>query len=180
MGSLRARSSGSWPTLTRFLATLVIATSAIACGGSSGGSGGGTDGSDGPAVAPTCLDGAGNPAASCAVTPEGTTCSLGDANACVPLTQLDVYADDGTNGVCLHVVYTNECQEEIYADTCIQNTEVAPGGAVGWQCWTSSVLPGFTIDVSQCHATGSYFEVATASSGGLDLDELKCPAPTPG
>jgi hypothetical protein len=101
---------------------------------------------------------------------------MGDANACTPLRKLEVYADDGKSGVCMHLVYENDCTAEIFADTCIETTALPKGQ--DWQCWTSSVLPGFTIDVSGCHATGSYFEVATTSSGALDLDEKKCPAPT--
>jgi hypothetical protein len=156
----------------------------LACSGStssingtgSGGDGGTSGGSS--SVAPTCLDGAGKPAASCALMPTGNECSLGDANACTPLTKLEVYADDGKNGVCLHLVYDNTCGKEIFANTCIENTE--SGGKKGWQCWTSSVLPGFQIDLSQCHATGNYFNVVSTSAGQLDIDNQKCPAPAPG
>ena len=168
--------------------TALSALACIACSGSSGGTisnSGSNSGSDsgsdaassagGQDVAPTCKDGSGNPAASCAVSPVGTTCSLGDASTCTPLTKLEVYADDGKNGVCLHLVYSNNCASEVYADTCIATTSLANG----WQCWTSSVSPGSTIDVSECHATGKYFTVATTSSGALDLDEQKCPAPMP-
>jgi hypothetical protein len=103
---------------------------------------------------------------------------MGDANMCVPLTQLEVHADDGKVGVCLHLVFTNQCSNEIFADTCIEHKE--PNlPTLSEQCWTSSVLPGATIDVSQCHATGNYFFVSTTSSSTLTTLEQKCPAPTP-
>ena len=122
----------------------------------------------------TCLDGAGNPAATCAVDPQGDICAMGDANACVVLTKVEVYADDGKNGVCLHLVFENDCTSEIYADTCIEHED---NGEIENECWTSSKPVGTTIDLSQCHATGKYFQVATTSAGQLDIDEDKCPAP---
>src|SRR5260221_224453 len=152
---------------------LFLAGFLVACG-PSGASGGPTQ----TPTTTTGYDAAPKPTPSCALPPTGTTCTLGDAGACVPLTQVEIYADDGKSGVCLHLVFTNDCSGEIFADTCIEHQD--PGATtLGMQCWTSSVLPGSTIDVSQCHATGNYFSVATASSGQLDILEQKCPAPTP-
>ena len=82
--------------------------------------------------------------------------------------------DDGKNGVCLHLVFENDCTSEIYADTCIEHED---NGEIENECWTSSKPVGTTIDLSQCHATGKYFQVATTSAGQLDIDEDKCPAP---
>ncbi|HVY46810.1 MAG TPA: hypothetical protein VHB21_13075 [Minicystis sp.] len=142
------------------------------------GCGSGSDTSPGGSGDTQCFDGKGNASASCALEPKVDTCSLGDANACVPLSTTKVYADDGKNGVCIEVVFDNQCGQEIFADTCIQHQD--PGeSAPTWQCWTSSVDDGFTIDVSQCHATGEVFTVATKDGGALDIDEMKCPAPTP-
>lgn len=149
----------------------------IACGSSS--STGTADGGPTSSVTtPTCFDGAGKPTSSCALTPQGNVCSMGDANSCTPLTTLEIYADDGKNGVCLHLVFKNQCSDQIFADTCIEHAGTGDAGTE-WQCWTSSVEPGFSIDVSQCQATGNYFYVSTTSSGQLDIDEQKCPAPTP-
>ncbi len=125
---------------------------------------------------PQCFDAAAKATDVCAFAPTGDVCSLGDANACTPLTQIQVYADDGKNGACLHLVFQNNCSGEIFADTCIERTNAATG-KVSSQCWTSSVLPGFKIDVSQCQATGKYFQVASLSSGQLDILEQKCSAP---
>ncbi len=159
---------------------LLAACLVAACGSNGTGTGPGAGG--GPTTTATtvttCYDAMSKPTSSCALTPTGDICAMGDANACTPLTQVDVYADDGKNGVCLHLVFTNECQGEIFADTCIQHQD-PPATMPTQQCWTSSVLPGGTIDVSQCHATGSYFSVATASSGQIDILEQKCPAPSP-
>ena len=47
-----------------------------------------------------------------------------------------------------------------------------------WQCWTSSILPGGSIDLGQCHATGNTFFVSTTNEGDLDILEQKCSAPT--
>lgn len=148
---------------------LVIAAASCSDSGSTGGD-------DGGAVSPTCLDGAGKPTSSCAVTPSGDICELGDANACTALSKLDVYADDGTNGVCMHLVFDVTCETEAFSYTCIEHQD--PDEAPSWQCWTSSSVPGSKIDVDQCHATGKYFHVASTSSGQLDIDQMKCPAPS--
>ncbi len=154
------------------VATLIVAP--MACGSSSSGSGAPADSGTGT-TGPTCLDANGQPTKSCAVTPAADTCALGDANHCVPLEKLVVLADNGQSGPCIHLVYQNECSKEIYADTCIEHTGTGSGSS--WQCWTSSVLPHATIDVSQCQATGKYFFVSSTSSGQLDIDEQQCPAP---
>lgn len=157
----------------RLLGMMVVSASLLAaCGSNGGGAGGG--GSSGTET--TCYDAASKPTSTCALTPSGDVCAMGDANDCVPLTKVEVYADSGGTGVCLHLVFENQCSGEIFADTCIAHQD--PGETTpGEQCWTSSVEPGFTIDVSQCHATGKYFFVSTASSGQLDILEQKCPAP---
>ncbi|MGH7285615.1 MAG: hypothetical protein ACRELY_29195 [Polyangiaceae bacterium] len=160
--------------LMGLFAFFVAACSSSSNSGSSGNSG------NSAVTQPTCFDAAGKPTSSCALTPSGNVCSMGDASSCTPLTMLEVYADDGKNGVCLHLVFKNECQAEIFADTCIEHTgDSFSDGGTDWQCWTSSIEPTFAIDVSQCQATGNYFSVATTSSGQLDIDEAKCPAPTP-
>ncbi|HEY8078040.1 MAG TPA: hypothetical protein VIF62_28130 [Labilithrix sp.] len=121
----------------------------------------------------SCFDASGAPTSTCAVALDVVRCPLGDANVCTPLVKTETFADDGKNGVCVHVVFENHCSGEIYADTCIEQS----GGRR--QCWTSSVLAGEAIDVSACNATGHVFDVATTSAGALDLDEAKCPAPMP-
>jgi hypothetical protein len=151
------------------LSYAALAVLIAACGSASDPSGTG-----GPAPV-TCFDAAGKSTTTCAVTPVEDLCSLGDANSCVTASTVAVYADDGKNGVCLHLIYENNCPDEIFADTCIEH--ISKKGAKEWQCWTSSVLPGFPIDVDQCQATGRYFEVASKSSSQLDIDEMKCPAP---
>lgn len=145
-----------------------------ACSSGSGGTGTGSGGS-GPTTT-TCLDASGQPTSTCAVTPAGNTCARGDANPCVPLRTLEVEAGSGQSGPCLHLVYDNQCPGEIYADTCIQHQPDKFGST--WQCWTSSIPSGGTIDVSQCNATGKYFFVSTSSSGQLGVDEQLCPAPS--
>lgn len=160
----------------------LVACFVAACGSSSNGGSSGNSGNSSAVTQPTCFDGAGKATSSCALAPQGNVCSMGDANSCTPLTTLEVYADDGKNGVCLHLVFKNQCSAEIFADTCIEhagNGNASSDAGTEWQCWTSSVEPGFSIDVSQCEATGNYFYVATTSSGQLDIDEQKCPAPTP-
>ena len=164
--------------MKKFALVGLVAFFVAACGSSSNGGSSGNSGNSSAVTEPTCFDGAGKPTSSCALTPQGNVCSMGDANACTPLTNLEVYADDGKNGVCLHLVFKSQCSTEIFADTCIEHKGQGDGGTQ-WQCWTSSVEPGFSIDVSQCEATGDYFYVATTSSGQLDIDEQKCPAPTP-
>lgn len=151
-----------------------------ACGSSkSSGSSGNSGNSGTPVSSPTCFDGAGKPTSTCAVTPTGNVCSMGDSNSCTPLTKLEVYADDGKNGICLHLVFQNNCANEIFADTCIEHQDQGGASGTSWQCWTSSVEPGFPLDVSQCAATGNYFYVSSTSPGQLDIDENKCPAPSP-
>lgn len=156
----------------------LFASALAACGSSSNGGPTRSLGKASAVTAPTCFDGAGQPTSTCALTPQGDICSMGDANSCAPLTTLEVYADDGKNGACLHLVFSNQCSDQIFADTCIEHQGSA-AGATAWQCWTSSIEPGFAVDVSQCEATGNYFYVSTTSSGQLDIDEQKCPAPTP-
>ena len=115
---------------------IALAAITTACGGSSAssidstgdGGGGGTPGSSAGAVTPSCLDGTGKPTSACAVTPKANVCSLGDANACLTTTALEVYADDGKNGVCMHLVYRNDCSAEVYADTCIGTKDFS-----GWE-----------------------------------------------
>jgi hypothetical protein len=124
-------------------------------------------------VEPTCLDAEQNPTSSCAVQPKGDICDKGDATSCVNLTTIEVQAGDAKDGASLHLIFENDCSSEIFADTCIE----MKGGDFPEQCWTSSVDPGFTIDVTADHATGKYFQVASTSSGGLDLDEKACHAP---
>jgi len=149
----------------RIVATWGLACALVACSGSTK-----------PAVTgPTCFDAANQPTATCALTPTGDVCSMGDANACTPLTTLEVHADDGSNGVCLRLVHTNDCNAEVFADTCIEYDD--PQLGMGWQCWTSSTLPSFAIDVSHCHATGSYFFVASTSQGQLATEKQACNAP---
>jgi len=89
------------------------------------------------------------------------------------LQTVGVYAATASTGVCLHLVFLNTCQVETYSDTCIETT----GNAQGWQCWTSSVVPGSTLDVSECDTNGKYFFVSTESSGLLDSLEPQCAAP---
>lgn len=158
----------------RLLALATLLAAPMACSSGSTASGAGAD-SGTSTTGPTCLDANGQPTQSCAVTPSADTCALGDANHCVPLTQLEVLADNGQSGPCIHLVYENDCSKEIFADTCIEHEDTGPGSS--WQCWTSSVLPHATIDVSQCQATGKYFFVSSTSSGKLDIDEQQCPAP---
>jgi hypothetical protein len=143
----------------------------VLCVGALAGCGGnGTTGGD---IAPTCLDANRNPTSTCAVEPKGDICEKGDATSCVNLTKIEVQAGSAKDGACLHLVFENDCSSEIFADTCVE----MKGGDFPDQCWTSSVSPGLTIDVSACHATGKYFQVATTSSGELDLDEKACKAP---
>jgi hypothetical protein len=161
----------------RMRVALLLVASLLVAGCGSNGSGPGTGGGSGTSDT-KCYDESASPTDQCAITLSPDVCSLGDANSCVPLTKVEIFADDGMNGVCVHLVFENQCSSEIFADTCIEHQD--PGATqLGEQCWTSSVTPGFTIDVSQCHATGKYFFVSTTSSGSLDIDEQKCPAPTP-
>jgi hypothetical protein len=154
-----------------FVSALACAV-CLACGSSNG-----TSPNNAMSGAPSCFDASGVPTTSCALTPSGNVCGLGDANACVPLTKVEVYAATGDKGACLHLVYTNQCADEIYADTCIEHDAAVDGGPPSWQCWTSSTLPSATIDVSQCGATGRYFFVSTTSSGKLTVYETNCPSP---
>ncbi len=157
------------------MACAALATALVAgCGSSDS-----TPSGSGPGAGPVCYDGSGARTSTCAVSPSGNTCSMGDANACVPLTTVEVYAPSAAKGACLHLVYTNDCGQEIYADTCIEHSASTDAGPASWQCWTSSILPGDVIDVSQCDATGRYFFVSTTSSGKLTVYESSCPAPTP-
>jgi hypothetical protein len=133
----------------------------------------GSSGSAGGDVTPTCLDASGKETSTCAVTPKGDVCAKGDAISCVNLTKIEVQARSAKDGTCLRLVFENDCDGEIFADSCIETK----GGGVPDQCWTSSVLPGATIDVSARHATGKYFQVATTESGSLELDEKSCNAP---
>jgi hypothetical protein len=151
----------------RLLALLVVGSVVASALGGCGSSGVGGD------VSPTCLDASGNPTSTCAVTPKGDICDKGDATSCVNLTKVEVQAGSGKDGACLHLIFENDCSSEIFADTCIE----MKGGDFPEQCWTSSVLEGFTIDVSACNATGKYFQVATTSSGALEPDEQACKAP---
>jgi hypothetical protein len=164
-------------TAARFASAIVLALISGACGSSgSGATTGAPPAGTGTAAQSTCYDAQGNVTAACATTLTGTLCPAGDANACTPLVRTAIYADDGKNGVCVHLVFANECGSEIFAYTCIG---LAPGAVPDQleQCWMSSVDVGGTIDVSECHASGAYFSVATASSGQLGLLMQKCPAP---
>lgn len=118
-----------------------------------------------------CLDGAGSPVASCAVDPSSETCETGDANDCYAVEREEIWADDGENGVCFFLVAKNVCESTLYSVTCIEHTETA---GLEWQCWYSTTLPGQTLDVSQCNATGSYKHVSTRESGKLNLLAEKC------
>jgi len=145
----------------------------VQCGSSSTtGNGSGTGGGGG-AVAPTCYDAAGSPTSDCAVTASANICSRGDANSCLTLQTVGIYAATGGAGVCMHLVFNNTCSTEAYSYACIGTTQYPEG----YECWTSSTLPGFTVDVSQCDATGDYFSVATSSSGLLSTLEQQCSAP---
>jgi hypothetical protein len=162
------------PPASRFVVVSLLMLLAPGCGdgGEAGGDpGGGSTGSGGPTET-VCLDGAGQPADSCAVTPAEEICSLGDANACASVEREEVWADDGENGVCLHLVIRNVCDTTLYTYTCIDH--VSPDSEPGAQCWLSTTPRNMTIDVSECDATGAYRRVSTTESGKANLLHDKC------
>jgi hypothetical protein len=145
----------------------------LAAGCSSGnGGGGGGDGSTSTPVA-VCEDAAGNPI-TCPVPVSGTTCARGDATACTPLVRSELSVGQKT---CLRLVIENRCGAETFSDTCIEHRQ--GDGQLTWQCWTSSTLAGYSIDVAQCDATGRWYHVASLSPGELDVIEQQgsCPMP---
>jgi hypothetical protein len=121
---------------------------------------------------PSCVAFSGKSVA-CPVKVSKLACASGDADSCEVPTLVQVTVG-GNTSPCLHLVFTSGCSEEAYATTCIQFTL---GGGTQWQCWTSSTLPGSTVDVSQCDATGKYFHFASTSSGELTVLNSSCPSP---
>jgi hypothetical protein len=121
---------------------------------------------------PSCVDTAGKTVA-CPVTVSNLACAKGDADSCEVPTLVQI-TTGGDMSPCLHLIFTSGCSTETYATTCIENTGFGPPQ---WQCWTSSTLPGDTVDVSQCHATGKWFHFASTSSGELNILNTQCPTP---
>ena len=156
---------------------LVLVLALVACGGSRGGGGddddddAGDGDADGDADDPRCLDAAGDPTDACAVDPAREACDLDETEGCAPPTLIEVWADDGESGPCLHFVAENGCDETLYSWTCIEHDQ---GGGTSWQCWLSTTLLGGEVDVSQCAATGRWAHYGSTSSGTLDVIDARC------
>lgn len=147
---------------------VVLGIAACANEDSDGMSDGGGDGGAGPIPEPVCLDGDGE-AGACAVEPVGEVCSAADNPACAPIRVVEVL--DAADGPCLRLEIDNDCEDTLYSRTCI---ELMDDGEVQLQCWTSTTLPGFSVDVGECGVTGNWWHWSSHSSGMLDVIETTC------
>lgn len=160
------------------LSILLAVASLLACGSKRGGDDD-DSGGDGDADADAdgdperrCLDESGDPTDECAVPPDRVPCALDETEACAPVTLEEVWADDGETGPCLHVLIENGCEDTLYSWTCIEHD------GTEWQCWLSTTLPGFEVDLSQCQATGRYAHYGSLSAGTVDVIHERCdPSP---
>jgi hypothetical protein len=157
------------------LAWLVLSLLGVALGacssrssrdpGAGGGSGTGHPGEV------TCRNSSGEQTDECPIDVDESICSSGDANSCVATDLLEVTeTEDG--GACVHLVLGNGCGVEVYSYTCI-----ATNSDAGWQCWSSSTLPGDEVDVSVCQATGEVRHFSTKSHGEVTVLKETCDAP---
>ncbi len=115
-----------------------------------------------------CLDVNGDPTSECALSPERQPCELDETESCAPVTLVEIWADDGETGPCLRVLAQNDCEDVLYSWTCIEHD------GTEWQCWLSTTLPGFEVDVSECNATGRWTHYGSLSDGTLDVIHARC------
>jgi hypothetical protein len=161
------------PVSAVFVATVFVATVFVACAGSDTVSPHEDDAStSGGATTTSCLDESQQPTNDCAVAPTGAVCERAPNPACAVLL-LEEVSVSPSQGSCLRLVMRNDCGQTLYSRTCIEHRDEDDGEA-SWQCWWSTTLPGYEIDVGQCGATGDYVHWWGLSSGALDVIDSDC------
>ncbi len=150
-----------------------LAATLMACSGAEStddaGSGGPTGG--GAAMTTRCLDENQQTTSDCAVAPTGAVCERSENPACGGMVLEEVSVSQ-SQGPCLRLVSRNDCGQTLYSRTCIEHDD--GNGGTQWQCWWSTTLPGFEVDLGQCGATGNYAHWWGLSSGALDVVDPDC------
>jgi hypothetical protein len=152
----------------RGLSYLLLLFAALGCDDGSPGTGGdgGTDTGE-----PVCLDPDGSPAATCAVDAMKIPCPDAPNPDCAHERPVEV-STTSVGDPCLRLELQNDCEDTVYAWQCIEHLD--EDGEPTWQCWLSTIWPGFSADVAECPATGTYMQYWSTESSRLDIAESAC------